>query len=99
MTGQAITCGQLYYGKTRRRVLVEFSPELRRLTIEAAARLHALIRSQKTPPADPGPKCDRCSLKALCLPELGRGRSARRAFDRLLDSLVVEVGPEGDSGR
>lgn len=89
MTGLPVARGDLFYGKTRRRVAVAISPELRRLTIEAASRLHELIRSRRTPPAEPGPKCDRCSLRPLCLPQLGRRGSARSAFDRILDSLVT----------
>jgi len=89
MTGQPVPLGELFYGKTRRRVAVEMSPGLRRLTAEATARLHDLIRAGRTPPAEPGPKCDRCSLRELCLPHLGRRGSARSAFDRLLDSVVA----------
>lgn len=88
MTGRPVPLGELFYGKTRRRVAVEMSPALRRLTADTTARLHELIRSGRTPPAEPGRKCDRCSLRALCLPELSRRGSARSAFDRLLDSLV-----------
>ncbi len=88
MTGRSVPRGELFYGKIRRRVVVEMSPELRQLTIATAARLHGLLRNHRTPPAEPGPKCDRCSLKALCLPRLGRLGSARGAFDRLLGSIV-----------
>jgi CRISPR-associated exonuclease Cas4 len=88
MTGRAVTRGEIFYGKVRRRVPVEMSPDLRRLTIDTAMRLHALIRSRHTPPAEPGRKCDRCSLQGLCLPRLGRFGSARVAFDRMLDAVV-----------
>lgn len=87
MTGLVVPVGALFYGKTRRRVAVEINPELRRRTVEAAARLHDLVRGNLTPHAEPGRKCDRCSLRGLCLPQLGRRGSARAAFDRLLDSL------------
>ncbi|RUL83502.1 CRISPR-associated protein Cas4 [Tautonia sociabilis] len=89
MTGRPVPLGELFNGTTRRRVAVEMSAGLRDLTAGAAARLHELVRSGRTPPADPGPKCDRCSLRGLCLPRLrlGRSRSARSEFDRLLDAL------------
>lgn len=90
MTGRVVPQGEIFYGANRRRVAVEMSPELRRLTAEACSRLHDLVRGRRTPPADPGPKCDRCSLRALCLPRLGRSGSARGAFDSLLDALVAE---------
>lgn len=92
MTGRPVQRGEIFYGKVRRRVPVEMSPELRRLTTDTALRLHTLIRERRTPPAEPGSKCDRCSLRDLCLPRLGRLGSARAAFDRLLQSsLTVSV--------
>jgi CRISPR-associated exonuclease Cas4 len=95
MTGRPVPCGEIFYGKVRRRVPVEMSPELRRLTIDTAERLHDLIRERRTPPAEPGRKCDRCSLQGLCLPRLGRLGSARVAFDRLLVAVVpVAADPE-----
>ena len=94
MHGRPLPSGEIFYGATRRRVRVEFTPELRRTTVDAASRLHALIRSGRTPPAEPGPKCDRCSLRDLCLPRLG-GRVARRRydFDREIDEILADIPP------
>lgn len=89
MTGRHVAQGAIFYGKTRRRVPVAFTPELRRLTCDCAARLHALIRDRRTPPPEPGRKCDRCSLQDLCLPRLGRLGSAHDAFNHLLDAVVL----------
>ncbi len=88
MTGLVIPRGEIFYGKTRRRLAVEMTPELRRRTIDAVARLRDLIDSRRTPPAEPGRKCERCSLRDLCLPRLGRLGSTRDAFDNLLNHLV-----------
>jgi CRISPR-associated exonuclease Cas4 len=80
-----ITCGALFYGTTRRRLDVDFDDELRAHTEQAAQRVHALIESGVTPPAEYGPKCEKCSLKELCLPkETGGGRSVQRYLDRML---------------
>ncbi|GIW88033.1 MAG: CRISPR-associated protein Cas4 [Isosphaeraceae bacterium] len=70
MLGVAIPHADLFYGKIRRHVRVELDPALRQLTRETAARLHRLVAEGRTPPAEPGPKCRRCSLRPLCLPEL-----------------------------
>ncbi len=96
MHGRDLPFGEIFYGKTKRRVRVAFTPELRRTTADATSRLHSLIQSGRTPPAEPGPKCDRCSLRALCLPRLG-GRAARQArgFDREIDALLVSPFPPG----
>ncbi len=88
MTGQFIPRGELYYGKTRRRVVVEMTPEMRSITFRYALRLHQLIGNRETPPAEPGRKCERCSLQALCLPRLGGRGSARFGFETLLESIL-----------
>lgn len=65
----------IYYGKTRRRVPVELDPSLREETARDAALLHALIASRVTPPAVyERRKCDRCSMKPLCMPTALRTR-------------------------
>lgn len=88
MTGTAVPRGELFYGKTRRRVVVELTADLREATARHARRLHQLIESRRTPAAEPGPKCDHCSLSSLCLPRLGGHASARSKFDVLLESIL-----------
>ena len=83
MLGAEIPCGALFYGKTRRRKTVELDAELRRLTLEAAERLHRLIAGGVTPKAVREPKCDSCSLLPLCRPEAAK-RSAKRYLDAIL---------------
>lgn len=79
-----VPAGALFYGRTRRRVDVPFDAELRAATEDAAARLHALVASGRTPPARREPKCDRCSLLPLCLP--GAGRPVARWLARALSA-------------
>lgn len=90
--GGAIFTGYLFYGKTRRRKQVTLDAMLRMKTIDCAQRLHAMIGAGTTPPAIyEKHKCDRCSLRALCMPEvLGPRRSAARVFDRLLHAAEDE---------
>lgn len=82
-----VPAGALFYGQTRRRQNVAFDEALRRETTEAAARLHRLFGSGITPPPVREPKCDRCSLFDLCLPD-APSHSARRFLDRLLREAV-----------
>lgn len=91
MTQQTIPRGELFYGKTRRRVAVEMTQGLRDITTQAARRLRLLVESRRTPPAIFGPKCERCSLQALCLPRLGRNGSAGQSFDALLATIVPKT--------
>ncbi len=88
--------GAIFYGKVQRRHEVIFDPHLRTETQSAARHLHELISSGKTPTARKGPKCDRCSLLDLCLPQVtGEGRSARAFLaEALNDSMRSEEGVE-----
>jgi len=62
--------GALFYGKSKRRRDVEFDAELRRCTQEAAAQLHELFNSGRTPPARYEKKCNSCSLLNTCMPKI-----------------------------
>lgn len=67
--------GALFYGETRRRQAVVFSPELRQTVAEAAQEMHQLFRRGSTPRVKPTKACNACSLKELCLPRLMRVQS------------------------
>lgn len=71
MLGKPVPEGALFYGEPRRRTLVTFDSALRAETEEAAARLHRLLESGRTPPAvyDKA-KCERCSLLDPCKPQV-----------------------------
>jgi CRISPR-associated exonuclease Cas4 len=69
MLGVPVPAGALFYGKPRRRTEVAFDRSLRQLTEEAAARFHEIMESGVTPSPVHGPKCERCSLLDVCLPE------------------------------
>ncbi|MFH1259129.1 MAG: CRISPR-associated protein Cas4 [Elusimicrobiota bacterium] len=73
MMNTQIPSGALFYGKTRRRLDVEFTEELRKETEEISQALHEFIKAEKTPIALYEEKCDTCSLKELCLPETSGG--------------------------
>jgi CRISPR-associated exonuclease Cas4 len=68
MLGAPVRYGALYYGKTRRRLELELSEELRDRTRAAAEHLHELVAARKTPRAVFRKKCLSCSLLELCLP-------------------------------
>lgn len=80
-----VPSGALFYGQKRRRHPVEFERDLRDLTIRTAARLHAMFREQITPPARREPKCERCSLLSICVPEAS---SRRTTVQRYVDTAT-----------
>jgi CRISPR-associated exonuclease Cas4 len=85
MLGVEVPEGAIFYGKNRRRLVVSFDEKLRRETAGAAARLHELVRSGKTPPARYEKKCESCSLVNLCLPKVtGAGKKVGGYLSRML---------------
>ena len=94
MLSTSLSVGALFYGRTKRRTEVVFDSSLRFATTTAARDLHVLVKSGELPAAEPGKKCDRCSLMSDCLPEV----SARDdAASRYLNALIQQVGesPQG----
>jgi len=88
MTGLPVPEGALFYGTTRRRVVVPFDGELRRLVHATFEAVRAMIEDGVTPAAVYLPKrCDACSLRALCLPER---LSARPSVSRWLQRKIEE---------
>ncbi|TKJ40967.1 CRISPR-associated protein Cas4 [candidate division TA06 bacterium B3_TA06] len=82
-----ISSGALYYGKTARRLKVAFDDNLRRETEEAARSLHDLCRKGETPRARYEKKCNKCSMRDLCMPKTtGVKRNVMRYLNRIVES-------------
>jgi CRISPR-associated exonuclease Cas4 len=88
MFGTDVSEGTLFYGTTRRRLVVAFDTELRRLTERVAAETRALFQSGMTPPpVYKRAKCDRCSLFERCQPKrLARKTAVARWIERQIES-------------
>ncbi|MBB5016450.1 CRISPR-associated endonuclease Cas4g/Cas1g [Rehaibacterium terrae] len=62
--------GAIYYVESRERVRVTFDEELLALTRKAIAELRAMAAGGRIPPPlEDSPKCPRCSLVTICLPD------------------------------
>lgn len=62
--------GVVYYVASRKRVRVPFTPDLLRLTLDMLAKARRTEASQTVPePLVNSPKCPRCSLVSICLPD------------------------------
>lgn len=88
-----IPAGRIYYGQTRRRMDVAFDMELCALTVATARHLHELIASRRTPAAVyEERKCESCSLKELCMPQVMRFQKGVSAwFTRQMEGLRQET--------
>lgn len=69
-----IVKGALFYGKNRRREAVLLDERLRQRTENAAIRLHELVASGITPPAEYSKRCESCSLIHICMPKTVSGK-------------------------
>ncbi len=68
--GYAVEEGVLYYAEGRERVKVVFDQDLRRMTMDAVNGLRLVASGGKIPPPlEDSPKCPRCSLVGICLPD------------------------------
>ncbi len=83
LRAQGHTCrrGFLWFAESRRRVEVFFDPALVELTLAHRDRALALVeQGELPPPLVDSPKCPRCSLVGICLPDetnLLSGRAER----------------------
>lgn len=76
-----IETGYLYYGETRRRTTVKFEQELRDRVRSMFKEMHEIYERRYTPKGKRTKSCNACSLKEICLPMLGKTKSAREYID------------------
>lgn len=88
--------GEIYYAEERRRVPVDFTPELKATVLRAVERTRQLLREGKCPPPlVDSPKCNGCSLAGICLPD--EVKALKEEGDKLLhvdDLNPFEVGDD-----
>ena len=78
MMSYEINEGAIFYGEIRRRMKVEFSQELRDKVKSDFIEMHEYYDRRYTPKVKFSKSCNACSLKNLCLPKLGRNKSAQK---------------------
>lgn len=83
-----IPLGALYYGETRHRTEVEFTPELRFQVKIALEEMHKLYQRGYTPKAKPKKGCSACSLKDICLPKLNKNTSVGTYLKTHMEELL-----------
>ena len=90
MLATPVRAGAIFHAASKRRREVPFTPELRAMTQAAIKEVRALLAAGKVPPAVLKPRCDGCSLRGVCLPEItSNGGLVERQMKSLFD---------GDSG-
>jgi CRISPR-associated protein Cas1 len=68
--GYRCSSGVIYYAATRQRFVVGFDPAFRERVLQVAREArHVAARTLPPPPLVDSPKCPRCSLVGICLPD------------------------------
>lgn len=62
--------GCIYHAASKRRRIVAFTPELRSETLSTLEAVRELLEAGRVPRAMLMPRCDGCSLRPVCMPEL-----------------------------
>jgi len=79
-----IPYGYLYYGETKRRKKVEINEELRQKARNLFSEMHEYYDRRYTPRVKWTKGCNACSLRDICLPVLGKQRSAKAYMEKRL---------------
>lgn len=92
--GYRVERGEIFYAETRQRVPVEVTPELAARTLRIAGEARALAaRPVPPPPLRSDPKCARCSLNGICLPDELNVLAARQSRPRRLMAADPDAVP------
>ncbi len=104
-SGYTCTEGSLYFAQSRRRVDIEIDETLTQAALEAAGALRrAREEASRPPPLVDSPKCTRCSLAPICLPDeaaylAGAKEAGEDGIRRLVpardDAVPLHVGHQG----
>ncbi len=108
--GYRVKEGAIWYAESNERVRIVLNDELRTTAREAVSRLRLTVASARIPPPlQDSPKCPRCALVSICLPDemraLGGSSLAPRpiavgadeALPLIVQSQRARVSKEGDT--
>lgn len=82
MLGRPVPKGAIFHASSHRRREVAITPELRRLVIDTAKAIRAMLASGKLPPPVNDSRCKECSLKEICQPDAIANRTRQRQHQR-----------------
>lgn len=88
--------GIIFFWETRQRVRIVFDENLEAMTLQTIAGARELITTRNMPPPlVDSPKCPRCSLVSICLPdETNRCKAGRESTSGAWKQLLLfDVGP------
>lgn len=85
--------GVIYFAESKQRVTIPITAELERLTVAAIAGARLVMsEGQIPPPLVDSPKCPRCSLVGICLPD--ESRICTRDTGQPEQGFLFDLGPQ-----
>lgn len=84
MLATKITKGEIFYFETRSRITVDITEEKIAKLRDIIKEMHEYWKKRWTPVVKISKKCDRCSLKDICLPVLSKKESVASYMSRRL---------------
>lgn len=79
--------GALFYGETRRREPVKITEELRIQVKDIVKEMHQYYERRYTPRVKYSKRCNACSLKDICMPKIGKMKSAQNYIAQALEDM------------
>ncbi|MCI9570047.1 MAG: CRISPR-associated protein Cas4 [Lachnospiraceae bacterium] len=79
--------GALFYGETRRRQAVKITEELRCQVNDIVKEMHQYYERRYTPRVKYSKRCNACSLKDICMPKIGKMKSAKNYIAQALEDM------------
>jgi len=70
MLGVSVPKGAIFHAASKRRREVSFDSALRTVTLETIDKIRSMLDSGKVPPPVPDKRCEGCSIKKICMPEI-----------------------------
>ena len=96
--GYRCPAGYIYYRGTRQRVRLEITAELERWVVEQIAAARRVAAGSIPAPLVDSPKCVRCSLAPVCLPDETRMLAREAAGGEAAEKRGTGA-PEGEAGK
>lgn len=79
-----IKSGAVFYEKTRRRLKIDLTDELKENARKMFSEMHDYCKRGYVPKVKPTKSCNACSLKSLCVPKLYKLQNVRKYLDDTL---------------
>lgn len=74
----------IFYGKTRHRLKLTVSSDIRIQVKNISSEMHDYMQRQYTPKVKCSRRCNACSLKEICLPKMSKTSSVKRYIANVL---------------